>query len=105
MGNPAKRQAITNPQKTISSIKRFMGNKYSEVQEEIKRAPYKVVQGPNDTPRVEIDGKLYSHKKFRHDFAKIQKSSRRFFGTRSEERFTVRVTHDATSRPPRSRWK
>jgi molecular chaperone DnaK len=60
VGNPAKRQAITNPQKTISSIKRFMGNKYSEVQDEIKRAPYKVVQGPNDTPRIEIDGKQYT---------------------------------------------
>ncbi len=60
VGNPAKRQAITNPQKTISSIKRFMGNKYSEVKDEIKRAPYKVVQGPNDTPRIEIDGKQYT---------------------------------------------
>jgi len=60
VGDPAKRQAITNPQKTISSIKRFMGNKYSEVQEEIKRSPYKVVKGPNDTPRVDIDGKQYS---------------------------------------------
>ncbi len=60
VGNPAKRQAITNPEKTIASIKRFMGNKYSEVQEEIKRAPYKVVQGPNDTARIEIDGKQYT---------------------------------------------
>ena len=60
VGDPAKRQAITNPEKTISSIKRFMGNKYSEVQEEIKRVPYKVVKGPNDTPRVEIDGKQYT---------------------------------------------
>ena len=60
VGNPAKRQAITNPKKTIASIKRFMGNKYSEVQDEIKRAPYKVVQGPNDTPRIEIDGKQYT---------------------------------------------
>ena len=60
VGDPAKRQAITNPQKTISSIKRFMGNKYSEVQAEIKRAAYKVVKGQNDTPRIEIDGKQYS---------------------------------------------
>jgi len=60
VGNPAKRQAITNPQKTISSIKRFMGNKYSEVKDEIERAPYKVVQGANDTPRIEIDGKQYT---------------------------------------------
>ncbi len=60
VGDPAKRQAITNPQKTISSIKRFMGNKFSEVQEEVKRVPYKVVKGPNDTPRVDIDGKQYT---------------------------------------------
>ncbi|HFX17664.1 MAG TPA: molecular chaperone DnaK [Flavobacteriales bacterium] len=60
VGDPAKRQAITNPEKTISSIKRFMGNKYSEVKEEAERVPYKVVQGPNDTPRVEINGKQYS---------------------------------------------
>ncbi len=60
VGDPAKRQAITNPEKTISSIKRFMGDKYSEVLDEVKRVPYKVVKGPNDTPRVEIDGKQYS---------------------------------------------
>jgi len=60
VGDPAKRQAITNPEKTVSSIKRFMGNKYSEVQDEIKRVPYKVVKGPNDTPRVDINGKLYT---------------------------------------------
>ncbi len=60
VGDPAKRQAITNPERTISSIKRFMGNKYSEVKEEAERVPYKVVQGPNDTPRVEINGKQYS---------------------------------------------
>ncbi len=60
VGDPAKRQAITNPERTVFSIKRFMGNKYSEVQDEIKRVPYKVVQGPNDTPRVEINGKQYT---------------------------------------------
>ncbi len=60
VGDPAKRQAITNPEKTIFSIKRFMGNKFSEVKEETGRVPYKVVKGKNDTPRVEIDGKQYS---------------------------------------------
>ena len=60
VGDPAKRQAITNPEKTVASIKRFMGNKYSEVQEEIKRSAYKIVKGKNDTPRVAIDGKEYS---------------------------------------------
>ena len=60
VGDPAKRQAITNPERTISSIKRFMGNKYSEVKQEAERVPYKVVQGANDTPRVEINGKQYT---------------------------------------------
>ncbi len=60
IGNPAKRQAITNPHKTIFSIKRFMGEKYSQVSVDIARVPYKVVKGDNDTPRVDIDGRLYS---------------------------------------------
>ena len=60
IGNPAKRQAITNPHKTIFSIKRFMGEKYSQVTGDIARVPYKVVKGENDTPRVDIDGRLYS---------------------------------------------
>ncbi|MCX7744027.1 MAG: molecular chaperone DnaK [Flavobacteriales bacterium] len=60
VGDPAKRQAITNPLKTIYSIKRFMGNKYSEVTSEIARVPYTVVKGDNDTPRVKIDDRLYT---------------------------------------------
>ena len=60
IGSPAKRQAITNPHKTIFSIKRFMGEKYSQVTSDIARVPYKVVKGDNDTPRVDIDGRLYS---------------------------------------------
>jgi len=60
VGDPAKRQAITNPLKTIYSIKRFMGNKYSEVTQEIARVPYSVVKGDNDTPRVKIDDRLYT---------------------------------------------
>ena len=60
IGNPAKRQAITNPHKTVFSIKRFMGEKYSQVTSDIARVPYKVVKGDNDTPRVDIDGRLYS---------------------------------------------
>jgi len=55
VGQIAKRQAITNPQKTVYSIKRFMGRKYDEVQAEIKEVPYKVVRGENDTARVNID--------------------------------------------------
>jgi len=60
VGQVAKRQAITNPEKTIYSIKRFMGRKFSEVQEEIRLVPYKIVAGKNNDARVDIDGKLYS---------------------------------------------
>ena len=60
VGAPAKRQAITNPQNTIFSIKRFMGETYDQVSKEIARVPYKVVKGDNNTPRVDINGKLYS---------------------------------------------
>jgi molecular chaperone DnaK len=60
VGDPAKRQAVTNPTKTVASIKRFMGNKFSECATEISRTPYSVVKGDNDTPRVDIDGRLYS---------------------------------------------
>ncbi len=60
VGDPAKRQAVTNPHKTIYSIKRFMGNKFSESTQEVNRVPYKVVKGDNDTPRVDIDGRLYT---------------------------------------------
>lgn len=60
VGDPAKRQAVTNPNNTIYSIKRFMGNKFSESKKEADRVPYKVVKGDNDTPRVDINGRMYS---------------------------------------------
>ena len=60
VGDPAKRQAVTNPTKTIASIKRFMGNKFSESSKEVKNVAFKVVKGDNDTPRVDIDGRLYT---------------------------------------------
>lgn len=60
VGEPAKRQAITNPVKTVYSIKRFMGNSFSEVTKEINRVPYNVVKGDNNTPRVKIDDRLYT---------------------------------------------
>ncbi len=60
VGDPAKRQAITNPKKTIFSIKRFMGETYDQVQKEISRVPYSVVKGDNNTPRVDIDGRQYT---------------------------------------------
>ena len=60
IGDAAKRQAVTNPTKTIASIKRFMGNKFSESAKEASTVAYKVVKGDNDTPRVDIDGRLYT---------------------------------------------
>ena len=60
VGDPAKRQAITNPKRTVYSIKRFMGETYDQVQKEISRVPYSVVRGDNNTPRVDIDGRLYT---------------------------------------------
>ena len=60
IGDPAKRQAITNPTRTIFSIKRFMGESFDSVQREISRVPYKVTKGDNNTPRVEIDGRQYT---------------------------------------------
>ncbi len=60
VGDPAKRQAITNPKKTVSSIKRFMGETYDKVSREINRVPYKVIKGDNNTPRVEIDDRKFT---------------------------------------------
>ena len=60
VGEPAKRQAITNPKRTIYSIKRFMGETYDQVKNEIERVPYKVVRGDNNTPRIDIDGREYT---------------------------------------------
>jgi molecular chaperone DnaK len=60
VGDPAKRQAITNPEKTIYSVKRFMGNRFDEVSKEINRVPYKIIKGDNNTPRVQINDRKYS---------------------------------------------
>lgn len=60
VGDPAKRQAVTNPTKTIASVKRFMGNKFSESSKDVSTVAYNVVKGDNDTPRVDIDGRLYT---------------------------------------------
>ena len=60
VGDPAKRQAITNPKRTVFSIKRFMGEKFDKVENDIKRAPYAIVRGDNNTPRVDIDGRQYT---------------------------------------------
>src|SRR5690606_35879395 len=60
VGDPAKRQAVTNPKKTVASIKRLMGEKFSSVEKETGSVAYKVVKGDNDTPRVDVDGRLYT---------------------------------------------
>ena len=60
VGDPAKRQSVTNPDKTIYSIKRFIGLSYSDSKSELSKVPYKIVKGDNNTPRVEIDGKMYT---------------------------------------------
>ena len=82
IGDPAKRQAVTNPTKTVSSIKRFMGNKYSESSNEAERVPYKVVKGDNDTPRVDIDGRLYTPQEISAMvLQKMKKTAEDYLGT------------------------
>ncbi|MCI2230079.1 molecular chaperone DnaK [Polaribacter sp. MSW13] len=82
VGDPAKRQAVTNPTKTVYSIKRFMGNKFSESSQEVKRVPYKVVKGDNDTPRVDIDGRLYTPQEISAMvLQKMKKTAEDYLGT------------------------
>jgi molecular chaperone DnaK len=82
VGDPAKRQAVTNPTKTVASIKRFMGNKFSECAAEISRTPYSVVKGDNDTPRVDIDGRLYSPQELSAmTLQKMKKTAEDYLGT------------------------
>jgi molecular chaperone DnaK len=86
VGDPAKRQAVTNPLKTIYSIKRFMGNKYSESKMEAERVPYKVVKGDNDTPRVDIDGRLYTPQEISAMvLQKMKKTAEDYLGTEVKE--------------------
>ena len=81
IGSPAKRQAITNPKNTIFSIKRFMGEKYSQVSGDVARVPYNVVKGDNDTPRVDIDGRLYSPQEISAMILqKMKKTAEEFLG-------------------------
>ena len=82
IGNPAKRQAITNPHKTVYSIKRFMGETYDQVGKEIARVPYKVVRGDNNTPRVDIDGRLYTPQEISAMILqKMKKTAEDYLGT------------------------
>ena len=86
VGDPAKRQAVTNPTKTVYSVKRFMGNKFSESKKETERVPYKVVKGDNDTPRVDIDGRLYTPQEFSAMILqKMKKTAEDYLGTSVEE--------------------
>ena len=86
VGDPAKRQAITNPEKTIYSIKRFMGCKFSEVEKELGRVPYKVVKGDNDTPRVKIDDRLYTPQEISAMvLQKMKKTAEDYLGTSVSE--------------------
>jgi molecular chaperone DnaK len=86
VGDPAKRQAVTNPLKTIYSIKRFMGNKYSESKMEADRVPYKVVKGDNDTPRVDIGGRLYTPQEISAMvLQKMKKTAEDYLGTEVAE--------------------
>lgn len=81
VGDPAKRQAITNPTRTISSIKRFMGRRYSEVVDETHYSVYKVVKGDNDTVRVEVDGRLYTPQEISAmTLQKMKKTAEDFLG-------------------------
>lgn len=86
VGDPAKRQAITNPRKTIYSIKRFMGHLFSEVTEETKRVPYSVVAGDNNTPRVQIDDRKYTPQEISAMILqKMKKTAEDYLGTEVTE--------------------
>ncbi len=86
IGDPAKRQAITNPTRTISSIKRFMGARFSEVKNDMGMVPYKVVKGDNDTARVDIDGRLYTPQELSAMvLQKMKKTAEDFLGTEVTE--------------------
>jgi molecular chaperone DnaK len=86
IGDPAKRQAITNPNNTIFSIKRFMGNTYDQVKEEISRMPYKVEKGENNTPRVKIQDRLYTPQELSAMILqKMKKTAEDYLGTEIKE--------------------
>jgi molecular chaperone DnaK len=86
VGDPAKRQAITNPEKTVYSIKRFMGNSFNEITKEAGRVPYKVVKGDNNTPRVKIDDRLYTPQEISAMvLQKMKKTAEDYLGTTVNE--------------------
>jgi molecular chaperone DnaK len=82
VGDPAKRQAITNPENTISSVKRFMGRRFNEIAEEKSHWSYKIVQGENDTVRVDIDGRMYTPQEISAMvLQKMKKTAEDYLGT------------------------
>ena len=82
VGDPAKRQAITNPQNTISSVKRFMGSRFSEIEAEAAKMPYKVVKGENDTPRIVIGDRQYTPQEISAiTLQKMKKTAEDYLGT------------------------
>jgi molecular chaperone DnaK len=86
VGDPAKRQAITNPKKTVYSIKRFMGHTYDEISSEVSRVPYSVVKGDNSTPRVQIDDRKYTPQEISAIILqKMKKTAEDFLGTEVTE--------------------
>ncbi|MBL4586819.1 MAG: Hsp70 family protein, partial [Flavobacteriales bacterium] len=86
VGDPAKRQAITNPTKTIASIKRFMGSSFDEVAKEVARTSYKVVKGNNNTPRVKIDDREYTPQEISAMvLQKMKKTAEDYLGTEVSE--------------------
>ena len=86
VGDPAKRQAITNPKRTVFSIKRFMGETYDQVGGDIQRIPYSVVRGDNNTPRVDIDGRLYTPQEISAIILqKMKKTAEDYLGTEVNE--------------------
>jgi molecular chaperone DnaK len=86
VGDPAKRQAITNPTKTVYSIKRFMGESFDKVTTEVSRVPYKVKKGDNNTPRVDIDGRLYTPQEISAIILqKMKKTAEDYLGTTVSE--------------------
>src|ERR1043166_2302009 len=86
IGDPAKRQAVTNAVNTVYSIKRFMGHTYDEVPAEIKRVPFKVVKGENNTPRVDIDGRMYTPQEISAMvLQKMKKTAEDYLGTKIKD--------------------